>query len=325
VSAYLLLSYHHALLPLAKALTKEGATAEHIPWRQRYERAWEGSLESPLKGEPKRDDETLGSVVAAAREGVVTVLLDHPKWAEKFAGSPNLYGVAGEHRPTLSPLRACGWWDGERLHAPHLLMVDLGAWAGGFGPAVEGAATLVRGYARLVAHCFTPLADEVKASGHRGLVQVYVGNNAEALGWSGGWTPLHLHAFMTQVESTKALLSGEPPALPFAYSVAVPVTVPPWPLRCDRTSQEQPVRVAPEVLGNVTWHDVRVSGGELQVAGLDGFVGVARGRAQSLTLARRRAVATAEAVPLSERQFRPDAGSRVQTVLETLAEAGWAP
>jgi hypothetical protein len=325
VTAYLLLSHTHGLLPLALRLKREGHPVEHIPWRHRYEKAWEGAIETGLKGERKRDSESLAALIALANDGQVRVLADHPRWLELFGNSKDLWAT----RPPVgdpSVLRACGWWDGEHLQSPHLLVVDLGAWPGGQGALVEGGATLVRGWEGLVRSVWEPYLDALKSSGHRGLVQAHLGHGLDVQWWSGGWTALHLHAWLSALETpVGVLLEGLPAVLPKTYTVVVPVTVPPWPVACDQHSLESEVLAPKEALSQALWHDTRVVEGKLLVAGLDGLVAVARGSAHGLGLARTRALAVATSIRVPQRQLRGDVGGLVERTLAHIETAGWSP
>lgn len=326
MSSYLLLSYHHGLLPLALRLKREGHAVEWVPWRSRYEKAWAGVIDTALRGESKRDADSLAGVIELAKQGEVRVLADHVKWLDLFADSKDLWGT----RPSVgepSALRACGWWDGEHLHAPHLLVVDLGAWPGGLGAPVEGGATLIRGWDGLVRSMWEPYLDALKASGHRGLVQAHLGQQLDkgtplgVMWWSGGWVPLHLHAWLASLGSPLGeLLEGEPPLLPNPYSVVVPVTVPPWPSPGSSAS----VEVGCPQPGEAVWHDIYTRDGKLVVAGLDGLVAVAKGSAGSLWLARRKALAVAGSVRVPSKQLRPDVGASVEGTLGELELRGWS-
>lgn len=326
MTAYLVLAARHGLLPVAQRLRREGHNVQWAPWRARYDRAWEGSLEAALKGESRRDEETLRPVIEMAKAGEVRVLLDHGKWAELFAGAQDVWGTAGDAGEVPQPLRACGWWDGERLLAPHLLVVDLGAWPGGLGARVEGGATLVRGYGEWVSGLWDPYRDELKGSGHRGLVQLHLDRGLRARWWEGGWKALHLHAWLAALEQPLGgVLDGAMPVLEPAYSVVVPVTVPPWPVASNKTSAPSPVEAPREVVGRASWHDTRLVGEQLVVAELDGFVAVAKGSAQGLGLARRRALEVATAIGVPEKQLRPDVGAMVELVQAGLEGMGHLP
>lgn len=329
---FLTLSHGTGLLPVANRLRREGAPVEHLPFRHRYERAWEGSLDTVLKGERKRDAATLAAPIALAAEGGTVVLLDHPRWAELFGGAKHLYGVTPRvENPT--PLRVGGWWTGEALTAPHILVVDQGAWTGGGGPAIEGGATLIVGYGALVQHLLGPRLDEIKASGHRGLVQGHFDLASGSLvGWEGGWQGLHTHAFLGALATPlRGLFHGEhPPVLSPLYTVAVPVSLPPWPLACNLAAPELRVPLAsegvpgltPPQLARVLWHDIRFVEGELWTAGLDGLVGVAYGSAMGMPLAQRRALEIASNLRLPQVQFRQDVGHNVPLALSILEERG---
>lgn len=329
---FLTLSHGTGLLPVANRLRREGAAVEHLPFRHRYERAWEGSLDTLLKGERKRDAATLAAPIALAAEGGTVVLLDHARWSELFGNASRLYGVKPRVE-TPTPVRVGAWWDGERLSAPHLLVVDLGAWTGGFGPRVEGGATLVVGYTGLVEHLLGPHLDEIKSSGHKGLVQGHLDLQAGKLvGWEGGWQGLHTHAFLgALVSPLKDVFHVEqPPVLAPLYTVVVPVSLPPWPLTCNLAPPEVPIPIATETtsglipaqLAHILWHDIRLEGGKLQTAGLDGLVGVAYGSAMSMGLAQRRALETASSLRLPQVQLRVDVGQGVPLVQALLEEQG---
>ena len=326
--SYLILSHTHHLLPVAQRLRREGATVEWAPWRSRYSRAWQGTLDTALGPDARRTEETLQPLIDMAAAGELTVLHDGPRWSELFRGATDQWGTR-EPVGDLSPLRACGWWDGNDLHAPHLLVADLGAWPGGLGPRVEGGATLVRGWETLVRAAWEPYLDGLRASGHRGLVQAHLGQGATVLWWAGGWEPLHLHAFLAALgdEHLGKALQGEVPVLPWAYSVAVPVTTGPWPIACDQHSPEVPLDVPRELAAQASWHDFRVVEGKPMVAGLDGFVAVTKGTAATLGLARHKALAAAMAIStkVPAPQLRPDTGASVEGALASLERFGWVP
>ncbi len=324
MSKYLLLSQHHGLLPLAQRLRVEGHTVEHIPWRQRFEKAWGGVIDTALKGEARRDEETLGPVIELAEAGEVTVLLDSGRWAELFGGAKKLFGSTVGESDLPAPLRACGWWTGENLIHPHLLAVSLGAYPGNGGARVEGGAVLLRGYERVVQGAWAERFDELKASGHRGLVQMHLGQALAPLWSEGGWKGLHTHAWLAaQGGRLGDLLERGEGYLPHAYSVVIPVTVPPWPVVGNVSSSPTEIEGPREAFSQAFWHDSTLQGERLMVAGLDGFVAVAHGEAQSLSLARRKAAAVAQAIGLPEKQVRFDTGEEVDGLVAVLEANGY--
>lgn len=287
----LVLAEGHNLMPLAAKLRAEGHPVSWAPRDDRYRRAWEGAFPAaPIDAEVEEGTRLLTDVSV-----------------EGF----------GTRFPTCepSPLRVCGWWDGEYLHAPHLFLVDLGGWVDGFWkPLVPGGATLVPGYEKLVWEAFSPTLDELKSSWHKGLVSGHLDKSLSWTGWSAGWESLHLHAWLASCETGLGeTLDGAEPKLRRGHTVVIPVTI---------ANAERPIAVDPDVMKRTFWHDVRVDG-SLQTAGTDGFVAVVHGEAQSLALARRRALEAAGKLELAGKQLRLDVGAQVEVALAGLEMAGW--
>ena len=70
------------------------------------------------------------------------------------------------------------------------------------------------------------------------------------------------------------------------------------------------------------FHDIQADqeSRALQTAGLDGWVGVTRGAADSFELAQARALEAVAGLQFPEKQFRQDVGQRVRHVLGLLEE-----
>lgn len=313
---YLCLSYQHALLPLANRLRREGAEVEHVPWSKRYTKAWAGAFPT-LYGEDRRNAEALAPLIEKAMDSGTVVLTDHAKWEDLFKGAPNLYGTT-PHLGDPEAVRVGAWVKGGEVFAPHLLVADMGAWPGGFGPRVEGGMTLV------ALSGLPPALSETipRRLLKDGLVQAHlrkvtVDGKVEVSGLQQGWHALHLHAFAAALgeQPLGAVLSGEEPTLGKRYTVVVPVTVPPWPIRCNVPSAVEKIEVPGPAAARVLWHDVTVKG---EVAGLDGFVGVARGSGSTLWAAQREALMVADAISVPEKQVRRDVGGGVELVLAGL-------
>lgn len=334
MTSFLILSNHHNLLPLAQRLRSEGHETDVIIWNSRrssrYERAWEGVGPKLKFGGQANAEKLVRGLVDLAEDGAAVVVSDSHLATKRFHSAKYLYGGPHPEGPLpTSGLRLGGWFDGERLSAAHLLVVDRGAWHGGFGPEVDGALTLVRldtePARSLYDRLWAPMQDALKSSGFRGLVQsdlvVATADGEPRLeGLHRGWTPLQWHAFVG--DDLAASLVGGEPVLETKYSVALPLSIPPWPN--STAHPREPVAIGgltAEQRACVWWHDIRVTEGQLTTAGLDGLAGVIQGRADTLTLARERALEIAGRVDLPERQLRTDVGWSVETVLGRIEDA----
>lgn len=341
MSSFLVLSYRHGLAPVAWRLKREGHSVEMIPWSDRYERAWAGKLDSLIQGDEKRNPENQRQMRETVESEGVTVLSDSPQWVDRLGRDWIHYGP-GPQETLTSALRVGAWFDGETFQSQHLLVVDRGLWTGARsghtalpnGPSVDAALTLVRPFG--IGHfgsVLEPYVDRMKSEGFRGLCQVGVRMEPGGLvaeGLRAGWTFLHTHALLAalgaQEEELGALLTeGAVPLFEKRFTVVVPVTVPPWPIECNATSERHPVRGLQEGQErHLFWHDVEVDEERrrLVVAGLDGLVAVSRGVASHLTLARQNALHAAQAIRLPEKQYRSDAGSQVDGVLALFEKMG---
>lgn len=343
MSAYLSLSFTHGLIPLAWRLHREGHESAFAPWQHRGAKCWGArSLQNPFPQDETSKDtrklatrahEALAPWLDRARAGELAILSDCPKWTPILEGIP---GVWGTHpvEGTLGPIRLGGWVDAEGvLQAPHLLWVAMGAWPGGMGAHVEAGATLVplRGSTGPFQELLEAATSAAETLEHRGLVQVglvYRDGGWAASGIALGWHGLHLHAWLAALGEgglVGKVLAGEAPTFPHRYTVVVPVSVPPWPTMGSVLPAEQQVQIGDEAAGRVFWHDVAIDEGArvMKVAGVDGLIGVARGSADSMTLARIRAYSTVGAMQVWEKQARLDVGQGVEDDLAKLEAAGF--
>lgn len=324
----LVLSVGHSLLPFAFRLQREGHEVQVacVHCSPRYQRAWAGKFTSFLPPSKSGVDAAVAEkVVSAAREAGAWVLTNSLKWTEALQGA-GLEGVFGQpQRDELPPpIQAGAWFNGQEFSGAHLLVWDLGVWPGGLGPLRPAGVTLVRA-PRLQA-LLEPLRDSLRESGYKGLVSVALSVEDGKLTVREptlGWHPLHAHAFVSELESLGAVLEGEAPKFPKRFVCCVPVSVPPWPTPSAQELVEQPIDgLVREQLGQVFFHDMRIVDGKPTVAGLDGLVCVARGTADHFDLARAKALQLAGAIRLREKQWRPDFGGAVSTVMAALEQLG---
>lgn len=347
---FLVLSHTHSLLPFAYRLQLQGHEVQPVVVVRAFEAAWRGKMEpSPRDEKGRLDEKFLERLAHKVFDAKVVVLTDDWKLQQKFSemsaqGSwaPKIFGVHAQHHTTESGLpssiRIGAWSDGENLYGHHILVVDRGAWDGGLGPEVDGALTIIRIDEPETVFMLDQLADvksvELNKAGFRGLVQFNLNfqtasGQPEVDGMVAGWPFLHSHAFVSEIEDFAGLLSGatvdiENPQelLPRKFVTVLPVSRPPWPTRKARFRFDlAPIEgLTSEQMGRMFWHDVQVDAeaGKLSTAGLDGLVGVVRGAADTSELARVRALEVAIRISLPEKQFRSDAGNRVQSVLAEL-------
>lgn len=334
---FLVASMRHHLLPLHHRLKLEGQDSELVVWRPRYERAWDGLATKILRhSDGSLRTAAFESVVGPANRGEVAVVTDVTKVAEVFAAAPHLFRTWGSGLPApRDRLLIGGWFDGEQITAPHLLVADWGSWMGGLGAAVLGGLTLVRlgtggdvpGFASGAAQAATM---RLKSAGFRGLFHMDVEEDPTSgelslRGMEAGWPWLHTQVFVAELESLANVLQGGVPVLKHRFVTGVVMSTPPWPSEKHGALEDGvPLEgLTPAQLGRAMWHDIIVDpvAGKLRTAGLDGLLGVALGASDSTPhLARARALELCGALQVPALQFRPDAGLTVDAALSTLEE-----
>jgi len=225
-----------------------------------------------------------------------------------------------------------GWFDGERITLPHLLVADWGAWTGGTGPLVLGGLTLIRLAAEqpaFVSGAISAAVERMKSVSFRGLFHCDVEEQPATgemrlRGLSCGWPFLHTQAFLAELKSLSDLLSGKSTEILRKYVTVLPVTIPPWPNEKQQNYKGMPIEgLTIQQQGKMFWFDLQVDkvANKLMTAGLDGFIAVATGYSDSTpALARARALELAFKTKMEGKQWRSDAGLLVDPVLSTLEE-----
>ena len=335
----LVISKRHGLLPFANRLSKlDGVDIEVLISKTSYEPVWEGKFGKILRGRDKAR-ENLQPVVDAAEAGEILVLTDDPFWSREFAAARHVAGALPlDDLGRQDSRMVIGSWVGPDREARlrHVLFLDRGAWPGGQGfQGVPVGAVLVRPMQWLGA-----FEDALRSTiselpeGWVGLVGVFAlvddSGRLRTIGRWGGWPFLHAHAFWSEIEASEMLqiLLGDPgkeEILPGpTFTTLVPVSIPPWPIRCNFPSGNVNIEVSPpQVARQVFFHDIRVVEKQLQSAGTDGLIGVARGSSNVLGISRQRALQAAQAIQVGpERQIRPDIGAHVEILLGVLELAG---
>ena len=346
----LVASLRSELLPLVHRLRREGHEVQALVWRSRYESAWDGEIEKLAR----HTDGTLmaGALreqVEAAERGELVVITSVRRVAELFHAAKFLYSTekVGDGEPPRDVLLLGGWFDGERVQAPHLLVADWGAWTGGLGPWCLGGITLVRlgeGSLRAaggseptqlpsVARGAAEAAVErLKSVSFRGLFHFSMKEQPETgemrlHGMEAGWPWLHTQAFLAELESLSAIVgpTAGSPVLQHRFVTVLPLTIPPWPneKRSDMKAGVAIEGLTPMQQGRAFWFDIRVDheARKLRTAGLDGLLAVATGASDSTPhLARARALELAQRMQIDEKQFRADVGTQVDAALATLEE-----
>ena len=334
----LVISHQHHLLPFSWRLQQEGWETEIVVVKDRFEKAWRGKLSSTLRSGDKRAYENREALRQQANEEGYPVITDSPKWLEIFDGYENLYGFVprpdGANR--LPPLTLGAWFDGESYSGRHLLLEDQGLWPGGLGPNVPGGLTLItpREWPEDFEVALSRVRDELKARSYRGLVKVGLSINPEdpdgdpiLVGYQAGWNFLQTHAFLAEAgdhgtPTLTQILQGAPPSLHHRYTVAIPVSIPPYP--SEGKADSVPIPPGAVKCGHVYWHDMLFEDGIMQTAGLDGMVGVVRASANNLLLAKSKALSFARLIALPQIQVRVDVGNSVDWWLGWLEEKGVA-
>lgn len=338
----LVASMRSLLLPLAHRLRREGHDVEALVWRPRYEAAWGGQIQKLVRhSDGTLNADALRPTVEAARRGEVAVVTDVRRVAEMFAGAPHLHAQMDLGLPQpVDRLLLGGWFTGEVIQAPHLLVADQGAWTGGGGPAVLGGLTLVRlggvgigapeGLPGFMAGATQAATERLKSASFRGLFHFSatedVGSGELRLGGlSAGWPWLHTQAFLAELKSLGKVLAGGAPHLLHKYVSVLPVTVPPWPSekRTDMPAGVPVEGLTPEQQGRCFWFDIQVDteARKLRTCGLDGLLAVTTGASDSTpALARIRALELAHRLQVPEKQLRADLGLQVDAVLAALED-----
>ena len=305
------------------------------------------------------DETFITQTFAQAKDEGWIVLTDnlnlHTRACEEF-GIPDsqIFGrcIFHEGEPT-SVIRVGGWFDGEVLSSHFGMVVDRGAWHGGLGPDVDGSLTLVRmddpQTIEVMDLLVAPKVEELKSRGFQGLVQFGLefetqSGGPEVKGVGAGWPFLVSHGFFSESSLTPLLdshdksssytpdpVESNPEAsdptshfLPQKFVTVIPLSRPPWPTQKARFRFQTELieGLTSQQMGRIFWHDVQIDqkAGQLRTAGLDGLVGVVRGSANTTQLAVARALEVAARLQMPEKQYRTDAGSKVQMVLSMLEE-----
>jgi len=324
----LVASDQHHLLPFAWRLRREGADVEVLVFKDRFERAWEGMFEKALVGKAK-GRANLEILAQLAADGEMAILTDSERGMRAFS-SGTIFGSYGATEGDRGQLSLGGWFNGSAWvpSLDHIFVNDWGLWPGGFGPEVLAGGTLVRGTTVLHAH-LAEWVGGLAERNFRGLVgaQVVLGEGEWKVGQIHlGWPRLHSDAFFSVLSSLTDLFEAGVAELESQYVVVVPVTMPPWPVEAKgvRSREVQVGGLTAENQASMFFRDFYMGENyEVRTAGLDGYVCVVRGDADTLELARNRAVRLASQVQLPERQVRFDVGARAGLLLGTLHEASF--
>lgn len=324
----LVASDQHYLLPFAWRLKREGVDVEVLVFKDKFEAAWEGMFDKALTGRDKKK-ENLALVSELAKAGEMTVVTDSTRGFKAFPEG-NIFPKLGKTNGASGPLAIGGWFDGRDFNhsLDHLLVNDWGTWPRGMGPLALGGVTLARETTILHPH-LDKLVDLLRAKGFRGLVsaQALVGETGWTLGSLDlGWPVIHSDAFISDLSSLGGLLEAKPVTLDARYVVAIPVTIPPWPIPAREVKARETLvgGLSSEDTKNIFFRDFkRGEEFEIQTVGLDGFVCVVRGSANTLELARARALEVAYKIQIPEKQFRGDVANRSGIMLGNLLEAGF--
>lgn len=332
---FVVASLRAELLPLAHRLRREGHDVDALVWRERYEAAWEGALSKSVR----HSDGTLelAALEQRLREAdrvLTSVRRIHELCSTAYAVAPKLTEAEPHDRLLLG-----GWFDGEQIQAPHLLVADWGVYPGGLGAHVLGGLTLVRlgesggetrpnaNYPAFVGGAVQAAIERMKSVSFRGLFHFDVEEDVASgelrlRGLSAGWPELHTFAFVAELENLADTIAGIRPKLLHKYVSAIPVSIPPWPNERQGKGEVLAIEgLTPTQQGQLFWLDMAVEGRKLRTAGLDGLVAVAIGASDSTpALARLRAVELAQRLQVSGKQFRSDAGAAVDSVLATLED-----
>ena len=321
----IVLSHEHGLLPLAWRLVREGCDVSVSIQRTRFAGAWEGKFHPAFPPGGKDAIHRDLATVTAALDAGAYVLTDSYIWADRLPVGPRVYSTLPA--PQLPPLQLLGWLhEGQVVGPVYVAVADLGMWPGGQGPQSHPAAvTLLRVPAEM-----GKLLLLVDPPPPNGLVRVGLQADEEGklytVGSASGWHFGFYHAYVAATGRITSALEGTASADSGIFSVAAPVSIPPWPQLCNVTPAQLVLESLPQqVLAATMWHDVRILGeGKLETAGTDGLVGVvtAAGRHWELCRAALADASGALLARLPGGQFRVDFGQHVPQVLRTLEQLG---
>jgi hypothetical protein len=314
---------HYGLLPFAWRLRSEGNDVHVVVWNDRYERCWDGLLDQKIKGREKSKKNI--TRVFGEDENLV-VLADSKKGEEKFSEvlakeSNILFGTSSHQTAsTKTNLAVGGWFDGEHLTSQHLLVPDWGVWPTGLGDQRLGGLTLV--WDETLDVDLSAHLEPLKSSGFRGLVTCWANYDTllrdwVVLGMETGWTFLHSHAFISELDSFSSVLEGNPPIPGKKFVVALPLSVPPWPVLTNLPPEAVKLSgLKTKDLEGIFFHDFMAGEDRFPwTAGMDGLIGVVQGSANTFKLAQARALELAGKVELPNKQYRPDVGNYVDSAL----------
>lgn len=332
----IVLSRQHHLLPFARRLVQEGHDVETIVYHggkhAKYENAYSGVIEFTLHAGDKGRAKAIQSLVEIASEATtdnpVAVFTNDDQALKDFYEVPLLYPRIRQKFHPTGTLRLGAWFDGEAFHSEHLLVVDEGHQPAGLGATGDAGLTLIRAMGsglEWIRSTIAPQADELKGRSFRGLVQWDLTREETPQLGKGrmlGWPPLHSHAFVSELEDFGGVLSGKVPELKTAFTVVLHLSQAPWPHRTGHPIAETPITLDKSAMSRTFFHDIQAEqeSGAVSTAGLDGWVGVVRGAADSFELAQSRALETAASINFFEKQYRGDVGMRVRHALGVLEE-----
>lgn len=329
---FLVFSHRHGLVPIAHRLRSSGAPVELVINKRTFEGAWAGGFDKVLSHtQGSLTTENMDLVRQRVAEGL-TALVSDTNTVKDFHGPWSYRTLDWDERPP-SGVRLGAWFDGQDLKGHHFLVLDMGAWPGGLGLQVAGGATLVHFDVGQdlspIQALWAQIVEQLKARDFRGLVNAGLEVGPEGVHLTGveaGWPWLHTHAWLSALTNLRQVLAGAAPVFePEArYVVALPVTVPPWPIWPvqvqARAEAVQLGGLAPEDLGRWFWHDVTIDAQErvLRGAGRDGLLGVARGSGHHLEVARASALEQASRLQVPGKQLRADVAAQTPRVLSLL-------
>ena len=338
MASFLVLSHTHSLIPLAYRLHNEGHEVELVVWHKGFAEAWRGKVPAAVKHTSGQlSERDLGRYVAQVERGERVLVTDVEQLRAPFGNARLRYHRLRWPEVPGTGLQVGAWFDGEEIHQPHLLVYDLGPWAGGGGPqTVAGGCTMalpnpeteLEGLERL----WEPLVGQLKAQDFKGLVRAGLVPSElggfELQGVDAGWGWLNHQAFISELDGLGDMLANQ--TLPnldhwrHKYVTVVPVSIPPWPTPAPSgrlRAAAQPVSgLSPEQAGRLFWYDLAVDEalGSIGTAGLDGLVAVARGSGHTPETARARALEVALRLQVDGKQLRPDVGAKVPAAVAGL-------
>ena len=339
---FLVASKTHSLLPFAFKLQKEGADTKVFVSKSRFSKTWSGLLAKDFEwseGQRARDRKPVlpQDLVDEVMAGERVLVTDDPHLASTMAEAPKKFITLGGRwkLQDVPHLFVGAWVTPSGLSMPHWIVPEWGAQTGGMGALVLGGVTMISqqvfmGPIELLEKQLQEMQDE----GFQGLAWTGIRYNDllkhwESVGTMAAWIFPGIHALVANLSTSLSYLlcggaeSDSPPILSKPFTMALPVSVPPYPTSCNVNAPKVEIyNLSRELMKSVFFHDISLEDKKIWVQGTDGLVGVVTGSGNSYDMAQSRVLSVAASLQLPQKQYRTDIGAGLGSVLVGLEHLG---